>query len=95
VFQQIRSLHISLTNTFHASELAPANPISSDNLHFVSRQAFLVAKDFGARPAYDFALRHPDRTCGVMCLGVPFVHGGTSFATLPEGFYILRWQVFT
>ncbi|XP_051189036.1 epoxide hydrolase 2-like [Lolium perenne] len=55
-------------------------------------KAFLVAKDFGAKPAYDFALHHPDRTFGVMCLGVPFVHGGTSFATLPQGFYVLRWQ---
>ncbi|KAL6643485.1 hypothetical protein ACP70R_018251 [Stipagrostis hirtigluma subsp. patula] len=27
-------------------------------------KAFLVAKDFGAMPAYDFALRHPNRTSG-------------------------------
>ncbi|KAL6854418.1 hypothetical protein ACP4OV_019321 [Aristida adscensionis] len=55
-------------------------------------KAFLVAKDFGAMPAYDFALRHPNRTCGVMCLGIPFRHGGPSFTSMPEGFYILRWQ---
>ncbi|CAN6333776.1 unnamed protein product [Urochloa humidicola] len=55
-------------------------------------KAFLVAKDFGARPAYYFALRHPTRTCGVMCLGIPFLHGSTTFTSLPEGFYILRWR---
>ncbi|CAD6258130.1 unnamed protein product [Miscanthus lutarioriparius] len=55
-------------------------------------KAFLVAKDFGARPAYEFALRHPSRTCGVMCLGIPFLNGGSSSTSLPEGFYILRWR---
>ncbi|KAM3402471.1 hypothetical protein ACQJBY_006389 [Aegilops geniculata] len=55
-------------------------------------KAYLVAKDFGAMPAYDFALRHPNRTCGVMCLGIPFLHGGSSFTAMPEGFYILRWR---
>ena len=56
-------------------------------------QAFLVGKDFGAVPAYDFALRHPDRVCGVMCLGIPFTPFTSSFATMPEGFYMLRWLV--
>ncbi|CAN6360780.1 unnamed protein product [Urochloa humidicola] len=55
-------------------------------------KAFVVAKDFGARPAYYFALHHPTRTCGVMCLGIPFLHGSTTFTSLPEGFYILRWR---
>ncbi|XP_066339379.1 uncharacterized protein [Miscanthus floridulus] len=55
-------------------------------------KAFLVAKDFGTMPAYEFALRHPSRTCGVMCLGVPFLNGGSSYTSLPEGFYILRWR---
>jgi len=54
-------------------------------------KAFLVGKDFGAVPAYDFALRHPDRVCGVMCLGIPFTPFTSSFATMPEGFYMLRW----
>ncbi|XP_066318755.1 uncharacterized protein [Miscanthus floridulus] len=44
-------------------------------------KAFLVGKDWGAFPAYEFALQHPDRTRGVVCLG-----------TLPEGFYVLRWR---
>uniref|UniRef100_A0A0D9XL42 AB hydrolase-1 domain-containing protein n=1 Tax=Leersia perrieri TaxID=77586 RepID=A0A0D9XL42_9ORYZ len=54
-------------------------------------KAFIVAKDFGSIPAYDFALRHPNRTCGVMCLGAPFVSADLPFNTLPEGFYMLRW----
>ena len=41
-----------------------------------------MGKDWGAFPAYEFALQHPDRTRGVVCLG-----------TLPEGFYVLRWRV--
>lgn len=56
-------------------------------------QAFLVGKDFGAMPAYDFALRHPERTCGVMCLGIPFGPLPAPFDTMPEGFYVLRWGV--
>ncbi|CAM0956622.1 unnamed protein product [Alopecurus aequalis] len=55
-------------------------------------KAFMVGKDFGAMPAYDFALRHPDRTRGVMCLGIPFSPVPYSFDTMPEGFYILRWR---
>uniref|UniRef100_A0A0E0M9A2 AB hydrolase-1 domain-containing protein n=1 Tax=Oryza punctata TaxID=4537 RepID=A0A0E0M9A2_ORYPU len=54
-------------------------------------KAFLVGKDFGAMPAYDFALRHPNRIYGVMCLGIPLGTAGLSFGTLPEGFYIFRW----
>jgi pimeloyl-ACP methyl ester carboxylesterase len=56
-------------------------------------QAFLVGKDFGAMPAYEFALQHPDRTCGVVCLGIPFSPVPFSFDTMPEGFYVLRWGV--
>jgi len=55
-------------------------------------QAFLVAKDFGAMPAYEFALQHPDRTCGVVCLGIPFSPAPRSFDAMPEGFYVLRWR---
>jgi len=54
-------------------------------------KAFLVGKDFGAMPAYDFALQHPDRTCGVVCLGIPFSPVPFAFDTMPEGFYVLRW----
>ncbi|KAK1695113.1 hypothetical protein QYE76_011810 [Lolium multiflorum] len=55
-------------------------------------KAFMVGKDFGAMPAYDFALRHPDRTRGVMCLGIPFSPVPITIDTMPEGFYILRWR---
>ncbi|KAJ0082543.1 hypothetical protein Patl1_10800 [Pistacia atlantica] len=55
---------------------------------------FLVAKDFGARPAYQFALLHLERVAGVVTLGVPFMPPELSqfHQNLPEGFYILRWQ---
>jgi pimeloyl-ACP methyl ester carboxylesterase len=56
-------------------------------------QAFIVGKDFGAVAAYDFVLRHPDRICGVMCLGIPFTPFAPSFAAMPEGFYMSRWLV--
>lgn len=54
----------------------------------------LVAKDFGARPAYLFAILHPERVLGVVTMGVPFVPLGPSKYNqyLPEGFYISRWQ---
>ncbi|KAF7803488.1 bifunctional epoxide hydrolase 2 [Senna tora] len=57
-------------------------------------KVFLVAKDFGARPAYLFAILHPERVLGVITLGVPYVPPGPSLyhKYLPEGFYILRWQ---
>ncbi|RLN41580.1 bifunctional epoxide hydrolase 2-like [Panicum miliaceum] len=57
-------------------------------------KAFLVGKDFGALPAYEFALQHPDRTCGVACLGIPFNPAPMSFDAMPEGFYVLRWRTF-
>ncbi|KAK2644112.1 hypothetical protein Ddye_019307 [Dipteronia dyeriana] len=56
-------------------------------------KVFLIAKDFGARPAYLFALLHPERVSGVITLGVPFVPPGPYqyHNYLPEGFYISRW----
>ncbi|XP_074267360.1 epoxide hydrolase 3-like, partial [Silene latifolia] len=35
-------------------------------------KAFLIAKDFGVRPAFLFALLHPERVRGVITLGVPY-----------------------
>lgn len=57
-------------------------------------KVFLVAKDFGARPAYLFALFHRERVSGVITMGVPYVPPSppTYDKYLPEGFYILRWQ---
>ncbi|KAJ6769794.1 BIFUNCTIONAL EPOXIDE HYDROLASE 2-LIKE ISOFORM X1 [Salix purpurea] len=54
----------------------------------------LVAKDFGAKPAYMFALLHPERVLGVVTMGVPFIPPGPSQYQkhLPEGFYISRWR---
>ncbi|KAM7264011.1 hypothetical protein ACFE04_001694 [Oxalis oulophora] len=34
---------------------------------------FLVAKDFGARPAYMLALLHPEKVSAIITLGVPYV----------------------
>lgn len=59
-------------------------------------QVFLVGKDFGAMPAYYFALKHPERALGVVTLGVPFMPPARPINFidhLPEGFYISRWQV--
>ncbi|XP_077241720.1 epoxide hydrolase 2-like [Tasmannia lanceolata] len=58
-------------------------------------KAFLIGKDFGVFPAYQFALHHPERVSGVITLGVPFmVPGPDTFPhhLYPEGFYILRWR---
>ncbi|KAF2914228.1 hypothetical protein DAI22_10g146800 [Oryza sativa Japonica Group] len=55
-------------------------------------KVFLVAKDFGVKPAYDLALCHPDRVCGIVSLGVPPLVESLSFSGLPEGFYIHRWR---
>lgn len=57
-------------------------------------KVFLIAKDFGARPAYTFALLHPERVLGVVTMGVPYtLPGPRAFEKLlPEGFYISRWQ---
>ncbi|PQQ10110.1 uncharacterized protein Pyn_13049 [Prunus yedoensis var. nudiflora] len=57
-------------------------------------KVFLIAKDFGARPAYTFALLHPERVLGVVTMGVPYMPPGPRAfeKLLPEGFYISRWQ---
>ncbi|KAH6773724.1 hypothetical protein C2S51_012128 [Perilla frutescens var. frutescens] len=58
------------------------------------QKAFLVSKDFGARVAYLFALFHPERVCGVVTMGIPYLPPTpVNFLDhLPEGFYIARWQ---
>ncbi|KAJ6725039.1 BIFUNCTIONAL EPOXIDE HYDROLASE 2-LIKE ISOFORM X1 [Salix viminalis] len=55
----------------------------------------LVAKEFGAKPAYMFALLHPERVLGVVTIGAPFIPraGPSQYPKhLPEGFYISRWR---
>uniref|UniRef100_A0A7C9CJC9 Soluble epoxide hydrolase n=2 Tax=Opuntia streptacantha TaxID=393608 RepID=A0A7C9CJC9_OPUST len=56
-------------------------------------KVFLMAKDFGLRPAYLFALFHPDRIQGLIALGVPYIPPGPStfHKHLPEGFYASRF----
>jgi len=61
---------------------------------FLSMKAFIVGKDFGAKPAFDLAIHHPDRVLGIITLGVPFAP--KPFSTVrepPKGFYIARWRV--
>ncbi|GKD93778.1 bifunctional epoxide hydrolase 2-like protein, partial [Tanacetum coccineum] len=55
---------------------------------------FIVAKDFGVRPAFLFALLYPARVAGVVSLGVPHApFGPRKFQIeLPERFYISRWK---
>ncbi|KAG0497061.1 hypothetical protein HPP92_001752 [Vanilla planifolia] len=55
-------------------------------------KAFLVGKDFGVFPAYQFALSHPDRVSGVVTLGIPYFTVALDYDPLPEGFYIKRWR---
>ncbi|PRQ28890.1 putative soluble epoxide hydrolase [Rosa chinensis] len=58
-------------------------------------KVFVVAKDFGAWPAYILALLYPDRILGVVTLGVPYIPASSrpSFTkSLPEGFYISRFH---
>lgn len=61
-----------------------------DSFHF--DKVFLVAKDFGCRLAYMFALRHPSRVSGVVSLGIPYSPRVFTPELLPEGFYIRRWR---
>lgn len=59
-------------------------------------QVFLVAKDFGAFPAYTFSLLHQERVQGIVTLGIPYHPPNLPVKYnehLPEGFYISRWQV--
>ncbi|CAN6333785.1 unnamed protein product [Urochloa humidicola] len=55
-------------------------------------KVFLVAKDFGVKPAFVLALCHPDRVCGVATFGVPPHVESLGFSGLAEGFYIYRWR---
>ncbi|KAJ3682234.1 hypothetical protein LUZ60_014807 [Juncus effusus] len=60
---------------------------------FSLTKVYFVGKDFGAYPAYQFAFLHPNRTCGVVSIGIPFaVPSPFSWDSLPEGFYIKRWK---
>nr|XP_043622594.1 epoxide hydrolase A-like [Erigeron canadensis] len=64
--------------------------LDSLGIHKIS----VVAKDFGVRPAFLFALRYPTRVAVVISLGVPHrsFKPRTYHKELPEGFYINRWR---
>ncbi|KAI3439841.1 NADPH-protochlorophyllide oxidoreductase [Psidium guajava] len=54
-----------------------------------------MGKDFGALQAYLVAAVQPERICGVITLGIPFMLPGPSalpYHLFPKGFYLLRWQ---
>ncbi|PKA60148.1 hypothetical protein AXF42_Ash009832 [Apostasia shenzhenica] len=69
------------------------SPVCNFHKHVIRiLQAFLIGKDFGAFPAYQFAFHHQDRVRGVVTLGIPYSPTGLSFDSLPEGFYIKRWR---
>ncbi|XP_047308502.1 AB hydrolase superfamily protein YfhM-like [Impatiens glandulifera] len=57
-------------------------------------KVFLVAKDWGTRPAYLLAFLHPTRVSGIITLGVPYMPPSPEERKrlLPEGFYISRWR---
>ncbi|KAK7319656.1 hypothetical protein RJT34_04379 [Clitoria ternatea] len=63
-----------------------------DTLHLP--KVFLVAKDFGARPAHLFSILHPQRVFRLITLGVPFLPPRPSLyhKYLPQASYILRWR---
>ncbi|KAH1114659.1 hypothetical protein J1N35_008037 [Gossypium stocksii] len=62
--------------------------------HLGINKVFVVAKDFGVRPAYLLTLLHPHRVSCVVTLGVPHVplEPRKYRESLPEGFYISRWN---
>ncbi|KAJ3682235.1 hypothetical protein LUZ60_014808 [Juncus effusus] len=55
-------------------------------------KVFIVAKDFGVRPAFDIALYHRDRVLGVVTIGVPPIAYRLNLGGLPKGVYIYRWR---
>ncbi|CAL5409821.1 unnamed protein product [Camellia sinensis] len=50
-------------------------------------KVFLVAKDFGARPAYYFSLFYPERVSGIITMGALFFPpGSVTFGSIDEEF---------
>ncbi|XP_071714487.1 epoxide hydrolase 3-like [Rutidosis leptorrhynchoides] len=81
------------THKFRFSDLCDDLLAIVDSLRI--DKIFIVAKDFGIRPAALFTLRHHARVAGVISLGVPHTpFGPTAFLKgMPEGFYLNRWKV--
>ncbi|KAJ9566062.1 hypothetical protein OSB04_002028 [Centaurea solstitialis] len=65
-------------------------PFNTDS----SMKVFIIAKDFGAMVAYIFAVFFPEKLAGIITLGIPYMppQNLLQFQTLPEGFYMRRWQ---
>ncbi|PWA90590.1 epoxide hydrolase [Artemisia annua] len=63
-----------------------------DSLHI--SKVFVIAKDFGTWIAYSFVLLHPEKIAGIVTLGMAFMPPAAYKPdfTLPEGFYVRRWQ---
>lgn len=83
-------------NVFQCDYIYQRNVTMSTYVVLHKVQVILIAKDFGAFPAYLFTLLHPTRVSGVISVGIVFTPPGprTFLKQLPEGFYINRWQVY-
>ncbi|KAJ9565884.1 hypothetical protein OSB04_001850 [Centaurea solstitialis] len=57
-------------------------------------KVFVIAKDFGGMVAYIFAIFFPEKLAGIVTIGVPYMppQALQQIQTLPEGFYMRRWQ---
>ncbi|XP_024965270.1 bifunctional epoxide hydrolase 2-like, partial [Cynara cardunculus var. scolymus] len=57
-------------------------------------KVFVIAKDFGAMVGYIFSLFFPNKIAGIITLGIPYMppEALQQLQTLPEGFYMRRWQ---
>lgn len=58
-------------------------------------KVFVIGKDFGGMVGYLFALFFPEKLAGIITLGIPYMppEALQQLQTLPEGFYMRRWQV--
>ncbi|XP_024993071.1 uncharacterized protein LOC112526876 [Cynara cardunculus var. scolymus] len=57
-------------------------------------KVFVIGKDFGGMVGYIFALYFPEQVAGIITLGIPYMppEALQQLQTLPEGFYMRRWQ---
>ncbi|XP_024992941.1 uncharacterized protein LOC112526758 [Cynara cardunculus var. scolymus] len=57
-------------------------------------KVFVIGKDFGGMVGYIFAIFFPEKVAGIVTIGVPYMppQALQQLQTLPEGFYMRRWQ---
>ncbi|KAJ9566067.1 LOW QUALITY PROTEIN: hypothetical protein OSB04_002033 [Centaurea solstitialis] len=57
-------------------------------------KVFVIGKDFGGMVGYIFTLFFPEKLAGIITLGIPYMppEALQQLQTLPEGFYMRRWQ---